>query len=269
MQRSIRLVCLATLCATVGGLVPAVGAFSEPVGTGATAGRLAERRTATIEPVTAVGGEVELECSWSPGTVLDGPATGVIRTRGSVVTAVFTGYRELADGRRAVTVMAIENGEQRWCSDDLARSTGSTAGVGVAWDLDARLVVAVRSDSDITGRLAEAARGGWLENHSARDAAAEGSESVLLATIDPSTGRPIDATFITAPSPGMPRPADLVLEAIAFEGGGFRVDTVSVEPPRRRDGSPFDCPAAARYAGVYVFPPDFSRPTIAAAPGCN
>lgn len=257
------------LCGVLVLSVSPIDAIGGPVDTAAMADRTAERGEPPIDPVAAVGREVRLECSWSVERVLEGPATGVTRTEGGESLAIYTGYSELADDGRNATLMAIENGSQAWCNDELAKSDGRTAGIGVVWDLEDRLLVAFVAEADVTGDLADAAQAGWLQNHTDMQPNGDPATSLILATVDPSTGDPLDATFISARSPRSAQPADLVVDELVFEGGGYRVETRSNEPPRRRDGSSFSCPAAASYAGVYVFPADFSRPVIAAAPGCE
>lgn len=214
------------------------------------------------------GAESRLECSWSVDTVVAAQPTGFSSMSGDDLTALYIGFSE-QPGRQAVVMHIVDN-EKLWCDDALAVSSEPSNTTGISWDFGDRAVIVVEASTDISGGLADAASTGWLRNFSDRNAGSRPAKSLIVATLDLATGEPTAATFLTARQQRSFQPADVVLSSFGFEGGGYRVEILSIEPPRRADGSTLGCdPDVFPYRATYVFRPDFSAPVVAAAPSCS
>ncbi len=235
----------------------------------ASVGRTAERIGPPQAPGILGGAESRLECSWTVEEVRSARPSGLSEQRGDVLTGAYIGFSEQPGRVRRATVMFIDSNVKAWCNDELAMSPEPTNTTGLAWDFDDRLMVVVEARTDIAGDLAVAAAGGWLRNFSDRNETSRPAKSLVIATIDVATGTPTAATFITAMQRRSFQAADLVLSRLGFEGGGYRIDTLSIEPPRRADRSTFACDDVFPYRATYVFPADFSRTVVAGAPGCG
>lgn len=183
-------------------------------------------------------------------------------------TTLYIGYEQVGGNNQDPRLVSFTNGVQNWYRTDYEVTGTDGRGVGLLWD-GANALYGVFTVDGTQGSpdddFREFARDGWLESYGAGG----GAKVSVVMRIDPQTGDPTNATFISAIlSNGNSN--TLQVTDLALDGDNLVVNAQSFFSPRRTDttsmentGSDTDSP----FDYTVEFTSDLSTAVRAEAPG--
>ncbi|HSL56248.1 MAG TPA: DUF4214 domain-containing protein, partial [Acidimicrobiales bacterium] len=173
-------------------------------------------------------------------------------------TTIYAGTRQVSATNQDPRLARFDAGQLTWCRTDLETTGDDGRGYGLLWDGGDGLYVVV-SATGTQGApgddLRRVAGGGWLRHYADASTGGGGARVAVVARVDPATGAPTRATFLTARlSSG--KVNSLVVTGLARDGADLVVQADSWFSPRRADRSPMTCSGGSPFAATYRFAAD-------------
>lgn len=180
----------------------------------------------------------------------------------------FIGYRQVSDNNQNPVLIRFDNGELTWKRTDLETNTDDCRGYGLIWDGDQRLY-AVFSSTGTQGAASEDFRrfatNGWLSSYGQGG----GPKVSVMAKIDPETGTPETATFITALLSNGNSNSVEVTRLMLSENNNVMVTADSWYAPRDTEGNAMICEGESPFVWNITFTDDLSTAVESEAEGCS
>ena len=209
----------------------------------------------------------EIGCGWPEARVA---ASGAPRVSvGS--TTIYAGTAQVTSDNQDPRLVRFDDGVPTWCRSDIETTGDDHRGYGLLWDGADRLLMAI----SVTGTqgtpdqdLRRVARDGWLRSYTDASTGGGGPKASIVVAVDPSSGDPTRATYVTARlSNG--RVNSLTVTAMAFRGEEIIVDVSSFFSPRRADRTPMQCSGSSPFDVRYVFSSELDAVSDVASPRCR
>jgi hypothetical protein len=184
--------------------------------------------------------------------------------------SIYIGYQQVSSNNQNPVMVSFTNGTQDWVVGSELEETGSdTRGYGLLWDGGDNLYAVFSTDGtqgSTNEDFREFATDGWLTSYGQGG----GAKVAIIAKIDPTTGIPTDATFLSAVLSDGDSNTLTVTDLSLNSDGNVVVQAESFFSPRRTDktamenngpdtNSPFDY--------MIEFTSDLSMAVRAEAPG--
>lgn len=209
----------------------------------------------------------EIDCGWDEARVA---ASGAPRVSvGS--TTIYAGTAQVTSDNQDPRLVRFDDGVPTWCRSDIETTGDDHRGYGLLWDGADRLLMAI----SVTGTqgtpdqdLRRVATDGWLRSYTDASTGGGGPKASIVVAIDPTSGDPTRATYLTARlSNG--RVNSLTVTGMDVRGEEIVVDVSSFFSPRRADRTPMVCTGSSPFDVRYVFSPELDEVSDVSSPRCR
>lgn len=195
---------------------------------------------ATAAVQSSVGSAVTFSCQDSEAAIR--------QKRGQVVSfgrsRVYVGYQQVSANNQNPIAARFDNGRQTWCKTNYETSADDSRGYGLMWD-GQNTLYAVFSSTGTQGTpdqdFRRFATRGWLSSYGMGG----GAKAAVIARINPATGNPLYATFLSSSNSG--RTNSMLVNGLAWANDRLIVTADSWFAPRRRNRQPFSCTGSSPF----------------------
>jgi hypothetical protein len=212
--------------------------------------------------VTAEKGAVQISCSESEESMKKKNVPGL--TFGS--SAIYVGYRQLPNNKDPV-VVRFDSGVLKWCRQDYETTGDDNTGTGLYWD-GLNSLYGVFTANGTQGSESEDfrrfARKGWLPNLGKGG----GFKAAVIARINPETGNPDVATFLTALK-GDGNSNSIGVTGLSVSNSTLIVKANAYSYPRQIDKSKMTCQGNSPFLYNLILDLDLTKAIQAIAEGCK
>lgn len=180
----------------------------------------------------------------------------VIRSKGVVGVqngsrSIYVGYQQVSSTNKNPILARFDNGRQTWCQTNLETTNDDSTGYGLSWDGKDNLF-AVFSSTGTQGTPAQDFRRfatkGWMTGYGVGG----GAKAAIIARINPTTGGPTSATFISSVLPNS-KTNSVGVTALDWNGARLKVSDDAYSYPRNVLRKGMVCLTGSPYKQVIEF----------------
>lgn len=210
-----------------------------------------------------IGKATLMSCSDSEATLRAKGAVGV--QLGS--SSIYIGYRQVSKLNKDPILMRFANGRLSWCRTDLEVTNDDSTGYGLIWDGGNNLY-GVFSSTGTQGMPSQDFRrfatAGWLTSYGMGG----GAKVAVIARINPTTGMPTNATFLSAVLPDG-RSNSLQITGLSWSNNALAVQANSWFVPRNVLKRGMTCGTGSPYVQTIQFNSILSSAIYSRADRCR
>ena len=215
---------------------------------------LALTATASLNPVQAqlvnqskVGRAATFSCKDSEAVIR---SKGVVSVQNGT-RSIYVGYQQVSKINKNPILARFDGGKLVWCQTNLETTNDDSTGYGLSWDGKDNLF-AVFSSTGTQGTPAQDFRrfavNGWMKDYGVGG----GAKAAIIARVNPNTGMPNAATFISSVLPNS-KTNSVGVTALDWNGVRLKVSDDAYSYPRNVLRKAMVCAAGSPYKQVIEF----------------